>query len=205
MASTLKEIVYRLWHKLEGHNQISDDSKYTYRELRGYVRSGIANALKNSYFEQRNLEDFKYGDDSLSASYLADVLTDSDKQLQYVELTSKTISIAGNRFTDINSANPVSAFATMYVPIRLEERFVAGLQKVPCMNYFYKEDGRAYFYGKKVNEAQVLVTDRYSLPNDDDKELGLPEEFENQVLEQAFRLLMPVLPADRENNGISQN
>lgn len=205
MSSTAKEMVYRLWRRLEG-GQIPDDTKYTYRELRGYIRSGIAKGLQDSYFQQRNLEDFKYGDDSISASYVANVLTDATKGLQYVELTSKTISIAGNRFTDINSVNPISAYAVQYIPIRLEERFIAGLQtEIPCMHYFYKENGRAYFYGKKVTEPSVLVTDRYAIPTVDDAELSLPEEFENQVLEGAFRLLMPPLPADRAIDGVSNN
>lgn len=202
---SLREITYRLWRRLEGAN-IPDDTKYTYRELKGYVTSGYKQALKNSYLEQRNVEDFKYGDDSISFSYTAPLLNDEAKELSYIELRGKPISFAGNRFVDINSANPASIFAQDYFPVRKEEVFLIRKQNdIPCMTYFYKEDKKAYFFGKEVKEQEVHVTERYSLSDDDDSDTGLPEEIENQAFELAYRLLVPVAPADRANDGVSNN
>lgn len=200
--SSIREISYRLWRRLEG-GFISDDTKWTYRELKGYVVGGIATAMRDSYFAQRNLEDFKYGDDSIAYSYPATVSTDATKGLQYVSITGKSISIAGNRFLDINSMNPASGLATMYIPLRTEEVFINSLQKsLPCITYFYKENNKAYFIGKKVNEPQVLVTEKYSIPADDDADLTLPSEVENMAFEAAYRLLVPFIPADRANDGV---
>jgi hypothetical protein len=202
VMSSIKEIVYRVWRKVDGGN-LGDDSRFTYRELKGYVVAGIAQAMRDSYFAQRNLEDFKYGDDSIAYSYLATVSTDATKGLQYVTVTGKSISIAGNRFLDINSVNPASGVATMYIPLRTEEVFINKLQtSLPCINYFYKENNKAYFIGKKVTEAQVLVTEKYSIPADDDADLTLPSEVENMAFEAAYRLLVPLLPADRANDGV---
>lgn len=199
----IKTLTYLLWHRLEG-SRIPDDSKYTYRELKSYIVSGIAKALRDSYFEQRNLEDYKYGDDSITTTYKTAVQTDSETGLKYVPLTNKTISMAGGRFTMINSTNPVGKLAKTYVPIRLEERIVVSKQPcVPNVVYFYKEEGKAYFYGEQVTESSVYVSDRYAIPTDDDAELTLPAEFENNVLQQALQLLLPnQLPSDRQNNGV---
>jgi len=200
--STIREIVFRIHRKLDG-GFITDDSKYTYRELRGYVVSGIANALKQSYLEQRNLEDFKYGDDTITTSYKTSVLTDAETGLKYVALANTTISIAGGRFTLINSVNPVGKFARIYAPIRLEERIVVANQPcIPNLTYYYKENDRAYFYGEQTTEAEVYVSDRYAIPSDDDAELNMPVEFENQVILSALQILAPTqFPQDLQNNG----
>jgi len=202
MAS-IRTLVFQLWRKLENGN-IPDDTRFTFRELKGYVVSGIAKALRDSYFEQRNLEDYKYGDDSITTTYKTAIQTDSETGLKYVPLTNKTISMAGGRFTMINSINPVGKLAKTYVPIRLEERIVVSKQPcVPNVVYFYKENGKAYFYGEQVTESSVYVSDRYAIPNDDDAELTLPAEFENNVLQQALQLLIPAqFPSDRQNNGV---
>ena len=205
--SSVREIVYRVWRILEGGN-ISDDSKRTYRELKGYVISGIADSLKKSYYEQRNIEDFKYGDDAITTSYKTTVATDTDTGLKYAALNNTTISIAGNRFTAINSVNPVNKFAKVYVPIRLEERLIVSKQEcVPNVVYFYKDGAKAMFFGDVEPDLQVYVSSRYALPTDDDAELQLPEEFESMIIQNALALLMPSLgvKSDRENNGVPIN
>lgn len=204
MAS-IKDNVYRLWRRISGGN-IPDDTPYTYRELRGYVVSEIKDALRTNYLEQRNVEDFKYGDDSISYSYIANVLTDNTTGLKYVELKGSPISIAGNRFIDINSINPVAIPAINYIPVRKEEMFLLKLQNdIPCMTYFYKDNGNAYFFGSKVNESSVLVSERYSIGDDDEIDLNIPEEIENKAFERAYRLLVPLAPADRINDGVNNN
>ena len=202
--ANIKELTYKLWAKLDGGVQITDDSKYSYRELRGYVISGIASALKSSYFEQRNLEDYKYGDDSITTTYKTTVQIDSETGLKYVPLENKTISIAGGRFTNINSINPIGKYAKNYVPIRLEERIIVANQPcVPNVVYFYKQDGKAFFYGENPTEGSVYVSDRYAIPTDDNAELTLPAEFENIVIQQALQLLLPnQVLSDRQNNGV---
>jgi len=201
--STLKELTYRLWRRLDGGN-ISDDSKYTYRELVGHIKAGIADGLLASYNFQRNSEDFKYGDDSITASYKATVKYDTDKSLNYVELKAKTISVAGNRFTQISDANQVNRFSTIYVPIRREEILLRRLQpQIPCVVMFYREDGKLYFYNQEVKTKEVLISDRYSIPTDDNSDLTLPAEFENKLIQNAFILLTnPMVQPDRANDGI---
>lgn len=202
--ANIKELTYKLWAKLDGGVHITDDSKYSYRELRGYIISGIARALRDSYFEQRNLEDYKYGDDSITTTYKTTIQTDSETGLKYVPLENKTISIAGGRFTMINSINPIGKYAKTYTPIRLEERIIVANQPcVPNVVYFYKQDGKAFFYGENPTEASVYVSDRYAIPNDDEAELTLPTEFENIVIQQALQLLLPnQVLSDRQNNGV---
>lgn len=200
---TIRKLVFALWRKLENGN-IPDDSRYSYRELKVYIVSGIANALKTSYFEQRNLEDYKYGDDSITTTYKTTIQTDSETGLKYVPLTNKTISVAGGRFTSINSINPIGKFAKNYVPIRFEEIIIVSNQPcVPNVVYFYKQDSKAFFFGTNPTEATVYVSDRYAIPNDDDAELTLPAEFENTVLQQALQIIVPAqFPSDRQNNGV---
>lgn len=199
---TQKELVYTIWRKLEGSN-IPDDTRWTYRELLGYVKSGLAFTLKQNYWENRNFEDFKYGDDSIAVSYKATLEADPDKGLPYVEITGSTIGVAGNRMLEINSVNPISAYAVDYIPVRYEELFVIKKQpRTPCMTYFYKENGRAYFYGKGSYDTEVMVTEKYSVPSDDEAELNMPLDFQNQVVEQAYRLIMNAqAPMDRMNDG----
>ena len=106
----IKTLTYLLWRRVDGGIP-TDDSRYTYRELKSYIVAGIASALKSSYFEQRNLEDYKYGDDSITTTYKTTIQTDSETGLKYVPLENKTISIAGGRFTNINSINPIGKYA----------------------------------------------------------------------------------------------
>lgn len=202
--ANIKELTYKLWAKLDGGVQITDDSKYSYRELRGYIVSGIARSLRDSYFEQRNLEDYKYGDDSITTTYKTTIQTDIETGLKYIPLENKTISVAGGRFTNISSINPIGKYAKNYVPIRLEERIIVANQPcVPNVVYFYKQDGKAFFYGENPTEASVYVSDRYAIPTDDEAELTLPAEFENNVLQQALQLLVPAqFNSDRQNNGV---
>ena len=201
MAST-KELVYQVWMKLDG-GKISDDSAYSYRQIKNYVVSGIGAALKASYFEQRNLEDYKYGDDGMTTTYKTAVLTDEETGLKYLPLQNTTISIAGNRFTSINSINPVGKFAKIYSPIRLEERLIVSLQPcVPNVTYYYKDRDRAWFYGENMDETSVYVSDRYALPNNDDADLRIPQEFENQVILGVLQILSPNMALqDNSNNG----
>lgn len=200
---TVKELVYTLWRRLE-NGFISDDSSYTYRELRTYIISGVALSLKQSYLEQRNLEDFKYGDDSITTTYKTSVLTDADSGLKYVTLQNETISIAGNRFTTVSSTNAVNKLSINYIPIRREELLVRKMQPcIPNVVLYYKQEGKLYFYGDKTTETSVFVSDRYAIPKSDESELTMPEEFGNQVIEGALRLIVPTrFPADRENNGV---
>ena len=213
----IKTLTYLLWRRVDGGIP-TDDSRYTYRELKSYIVAGIANALKNSYFEQRNLEDYKYGDDSITTTYKTTIQTDSETGLKYVPLenktiiskydydtlVNKTISVAGGRFTNISSINPIGKYAKNYVPIRLEERIIVANQPcVPNVVYFYKQDGKAFFYGETPTESSVYVSDRYAIPNDDEAELTLPAEFENNIIQQALQLLLPnQVLSDRQNNGV---
>lgn len=202
--SSVKEMVYRVWRRLEGSN-IPDDSRYTYRELRGYIISGVAKSLRDSYYEQRNIEDFKYGDDGITTSYKTTVNTDSETGLKYATLDNTTISIAGNRFTSINSINPIGKFAKTYVPIRLEERLIVSKTEcVPDVVYFYKDGGKAMFFGDVEPDSQVYVSSRYAIPTNDEAELDMSEEFESAVIQNALAILMPSLNvvSDRENNGV---
>ena len=199
----IKTLTYLLSRRVDG-GLITDDSRYTYRELKSYIVAGIASALKNSYFEQRNLEDYKYGDDSITTTYKTTIQTDSETGLKYVPLENKTISIAGGRFTNISSVNPIGKYAKNYVPIRLEERIIVANQPcVPNVVYFYKQDGKAFFYGETPTEYSVYVSDRYAIPTDDEAELTLPAEFENNIIQQALQLLLPnQVLSDRQNNGV---
>lgn len=201
--ATIKEMTYRLWRRLEGSN-IPDDSKWTYAELKGYIVSGITEGLKRSYYEQRNLEDFRYGDGNIAISTKQTVLTDTDSGLPYINITNKSISVAGNRFTSISSLNPISAFSKIYAPIRREEVLLVKLQPcVPNTVYFYIDSNKAFFFGDEEPESEVRLTSKYAIPTDDTVEMSFPTEFENNVLEIAFRLLLaPQVLSDRENNGV---
>lgn len=202
--STIKELTYKLWMRLEG-GQIPDDTRYTYRELKSYIVSGIALSLKTSYFEQRNLEDFKYGDDSISVTYTANVLQDSNTEEYYSEFTGETISIAGNRFITVSSTGK-DRFSTTFVPLRHEEVFISKFQPtIPCIVPFYKENNRIKYIVRNMRDSQVKITERYSVNTNDDAQLTLPLEFENMVVSEAFKLIMPPVVADRENNGIPNN
>ena len=199
----IKTLTYLLWRRVDGGIP-TDDSRYTYRELKSYIVAGIGSALKNSYFEQRNLEDYKYGDDSITTTYKTTIQPDSETGLKYIPLVNKTISVAGGRFTNISSINPIGKYAKNYVPIRLEERIIVANQPcIPNVVYFYKQDSKAFFYGETPTEGSVYVSDRYAIPTDDEAELTLPAEFENNIIQQALQLLLPnQVLSDRQNNGV---
>jgi hypothetical protein len=201
MAST-KELVYRLWRKLEG-GYIPDDSKFTYRELKGYIRSGIGLALKQNYYESLNADEYRYGADTISATSTITVQTDAVTGLKFITLPASTINVAGNRQNIVTSKNPVARYTTSYVPVRAEEVFVARMQpSIPCVVLYYKEGSKLFFYNGEVTDKEVKLTQRYALPDDDDADLGL-DDYENQILAQAMQLIInPQIPSDRANDGV---
>lgn len=200
--SSIKNLTYRLWRRVEGGN-IGDDSRYTYEELAGYIRQGVAIALKGSYYEVINSSEYKYNDANLTVSTKQTVTTDSDTGLKYVDIPLKSITISGSRALSITSVNPVSTTAVRYIPIREEEVMVAKLQTpIPNVVLYYRMDDRAYFYNKAVTETEVKVNQKYTLPTDDDAEITVPEA-EATILENALRLMgqLPTI-GDRDNNGV---
>lgn len=202
--SSIKDLVYRLWDRLDG-GLATDDSAHTYRELKGYITSGIALALKQNFYESLNADEYRYGSDNISITITQQVEEDAVTGLKYVDIPFKTINVAGNRLNSITSPNPVQRGATRYTPQRKEEVFVGSLQpKVPCVVLYYKEDNKFYFYNGDVKDTNVKVTQKYALPTDDEVDLGL-DEYENQILQQAMSLTMQVLPSDRSNDGVPIN
>lgn len=202
--SSLKELTYRLWRHLEGGN-IPDDSRFTYSELIGYIRGGVSAALKTNYFEHLNLDDYKYGDDGISATYTVSVVHNDDKHggLPYATLPAKPISLPGNRGVSISDKNRVSVWSNVYVPIRQEEVLVGRLQPtIPCVIQYYRTGTDLVFFNNEVKLGELSVTVRYGLPQSDEEELSMPEEFHNSVLTEAIRICnAEIRPIDNVNDG----
>lgn len=206
--STVKKLVYTIWRKLDGGN-ISDDSKYTYREIRGYVISVIADALKRNFYEHLNAGEYKYGDDGISTTYKNLKVVENEEGLKTVALPARIISTPGGRGINVHSSNRVNKWSTTFIPVRQEEVFVGGLQKpIPCVVLYYQEDNNLVFYNGILHEDNVSVTLKYSLPleGDDDKELNLPEEYATLIVRGVLEILSPAL-AQRDNdiNGVDDN
>lgn len=202
----IRTLTYSLWHRLED-GTIPDDSRFTYRELKGYIRSAIASAMKRNFFENLNADDFRYGDDSVVTTYTnIPVFTEPDTGLQYIELPAQTVSIAGGRNIDIHDRNPLSNWANEFIPIRREEHFVAKLQTpIPCVINFFRKGKKVYFMGN-LDSSVVDVTQSYSLPINDEADLALPPEYELDIIAQALELVAPkIAQADKENNGVHDN
>lgn len=204
MATTLKELVYRLWRRLDG-GQENDDSKFTYRELKGYVKSAIAQSLKANYYETLNTGDeFRYGSDNISVTTTQTVKFDEETGLKYIDVPTETIAVAGNRQTSITSANPVSRYATQYIPVRNEEKFVARFQPtIPCVVLYYREGKKLFFYNNEVNDKTVKLNQKYAIPDDDNAEITMPTDAENGVIVTAMQIMGVVIPSDRSNDGVS--
>lgn len=192
-----------LWQKLDG-SPPTDDSKYSYEELKGYVRGALAAALKANYFEQLNADEFRYGDDSITSVYKVNVQLDSDSGLKYIEIPATTIAVPNsNRNVNISSANPVNRFSVDFIPTRKEEVFLGKFQKsIPCVVLFYREADRFYFYNEDFKDSAVKVVQKYSLPTDDETDIGIPEEYVPQIIQTAEVLLQTQRPSDRVNDGV---
>lgn len=203
--SSIRSLVWRVWRILDGGTP-TDDSKFTYGELRDHVRSAIKVALKANYFEQLNAGESRYGDDSLAKAYDATIQEDVATGLKYVDLPGETISVpASSRTTTISDPNPFSIWATEYIPVRMEEAFSYKLQDdIPCVVLYTQVGDRIEFFNDEVETGKAIkVIRKYSVTDDDDEELGLPGEYENQVVAQALQLANPMLrPDDRDNNGV---
>lgn len=202
--ATIKEMVSRLWRRLDG-GEPTDDSKFTYRELKGYIISGIAQSLKANYYESNNGgEEFKYGSDNISITTKQTVKLDAETGLKYIEVPTETIAVAGNRQTSITSLNPVSRYATTFVPVRNEEKSVARMQPaIPCVVLYYREDKKLFFYNNEVADTTVKLNQKYAIPNDDNAEITMPADAENGVIATAMQIMGVVVAADKDNNGTS--
>lgn len=205
--STIRSITERAWFILEGGLPI-DDSRFYYEEVRDHVRSAIAFALKQNYFESRNDEDgYKYGDDSITTTTTLTTQQDSDG-LVYIELDSASISVpASNRLLSLSEPNPYSKWARRYIPVRSEERFTGSLQPdIPCVVLYERTGTRIVFYNDIVEPGEpIKVNQKYTVPTDDDAELGLPEEYELQIVDGVTRLLdREIRLRDMANNGVPE-
>lgn len=200
MANTVRDLTFRLWRRLE-NGDIPDDSRFTYKELSGYIKSAIAGALKANFFENLNANEYRYAGDFTKTT--PKTVDTDDNGLQYVNIPYSTIKVPNNnRFLSITSTNPVSRFSVNYIPMREEEVFVAKLQPdVPGVVLFYTQQDKIFFYNNNVSDTTVNVHQKYTIPNDDDADIGLTES-ENQIIEAALRLLGQPTISDRDNNGV---
>lgn len=202
--SSIKTLTFLLWRRLSG-GDIPTDSPWTFKELREYIVAGVLEGLKANYYEQLNSNEYRYGADDITTTTTQQVKVDDVTGLQYVDVPLQSIKVAGNRMLSITSSNPVAVTAVRYVPVRREEVFVANLQPpIPCVVQYYREDGKAFFFGSKVDEKSLKVNQKYTLPTDDDAELTLPES-EGAIIERALRLLGQQFPADRNIDGVPNN
>lgn len=201
--ATVKELTYSVWKILDGREP-TDDSRYSYRQIRIIVLSALSDAMKRDWYEQRNTGDTIYGNDNYSSTYRdLEVMTDSENGLKYIEVPARTISIPGGRDVSITDANPVSRWSKKYIPVSSTERFSLGLQpSIPCVILYYKQDNKYWFYNGIVNENSLDVTLRYAIPDNDDVNVNMPEEFHNYVVQTAVQTLNPQLrPVDHNNDG----
>lgn len=206
--SSIKSLTYRVWRILEG-GDIPDDSRFRYKEVRDHVRSGIKLALKENYFEHLNAGESRYGDDAMSTIHDAEISTDPNTGIKYVLDPSDSISVpASTRTTDIIDENPFSLYATTFIPVRMEEAFVASLQpNIPCSVMYARMGDRFEFFNDEVEDGKkIKIVKKYSVTKDDEAELNLPEEYELQIVSQVVQILNPeIRPSDRENNGVPLN
>lgn len=200
--ATIKTLVYGIWKELDALTP-TDDSRYTYRQIKEVVTGAIADALKRDFYEQRNADEFIYGNANYTATYKNIPVQTDTNGLKYVEIPAKTISIPGGRDIDIHPSNHVSLWAKEFIPVRREEVFLGKLQNnVPCVILYYKEDGKAYFFNGVVDDTSLNVTMYYSIPEDDEAEINMPEEFKNLIIQTGVQTLAPqIRPADHNNDG----
>lgn len=196
-------MVFKLWMNLDG-GLPADDSRYTYKELRLYVRSAIAIGLKQNFYENLNSDEYRYGADNISVTSKVEVKYEDATGLNYIDAPTETISVAGNRLTSISSPNPFARYAITYVPIRQEELIhVRNQPSIPCVIMFYRDGNKLYFLNGEVKDKEVKLTQKYTIPEDDNTELSIPEDIENGIIDIARRLILnPVIPSDRNNDGV---
>lgn len=206
--SSLRTLTWRCLRILSG-GDVTDDSRFRYREVRDHVRASVAYALKQNYFESRNDEDgYKYGDDSITKVSELETQEDATTGLIFIELESSSISVpASNRLLTISEPNPYSKWAKKFIPVRSEERFVGQLQPdIPCVVLYERNGTRVTFYNDLVEAGTPLrIAQKYTVTEDDDAELGLPEEYELQIVDGVTRLLdREIRLSDRANDGVPE-
>lgn len=209
--ATLKELTYRLWRLLDG-GDISDDTRFSYKELKGYIGSGIGLALKQNAFEQRNASpDLLYGSGQYAKTTIRDVQYD-EEGTAYIETKDKSVAFGGSRNFEVSSVNPLSRWAKTFVTIRKEELFLQKFQaNIPNVIQVVVDGSKLYFRGNAVLSGdleQVKLSQYYVIPDleEDDSELDLPTEYENQIVDQAFQILMRErINEDRANDGVPAN
>lgn len=206
--STIKDLTYRSWRIIEG-GDIPDDSRFRYKEVRDHVRSAIAFALKQNYFEQMNAGESRYGDDTLAKVYDSTIKTDPDTGIRFVEDPADSISVpASTRTTSIVDPNPYSIHATTYIPVRMEEVFVANLQpNIPCTVMYARMGDRFEFFNDQIEDGKrIKIIRKYSVTKDDEEDLNLPSEYELQIVNQVVQTLNPeIRQSDRQNDGVPIN
>lgn len=204
--SSVKMLVSAI-HRRLSNGDVTDDSRFTYRELRLHVRSQIGVALKRNFYEALNADDFRYGDDSVTTTYTdVPVLTEQRTGLKYLEIPAQTVSLGTMRGIDVHDSNPISKYNTTFIPVRNEEVFVGSLQpNIPCIVEYFRKGTKLYFKGV-VDQEALDVTQKYSLPTNDDVELNLPPEYEDLVIAGVLELLAPKLAnRDTQNDGTPED
>lgn len=201
---TIKELTYLLWRHLEGGN-IPDDSRFTYRELRAHIKGIVFRYLKANYFEGLNSDEYRYGDDGLTTLYTVKVNYNDPKHgnLPYLVLPAKPMSLPGNRNVVISEANRISKWSKRFVPVRQEEVFVGSLQpNIPDVIQYYRSGTDMVFYNGPITDKELNVTIKYSLPEDDNVDIGVLNDYQHQIIIDAVRLVSgEIKPTDINNDG----
>lgn len=181
--SELRDLV---WRNLEG-GFIPDDTRFTKREITVYVRSGIAQALKENMFELLNNSEFKYFS-GYGKSSQKEVKVD-EEGVQYIDSPDKSLAIGGMRNYNISDPNPFSRWATIYVAIRPEEVTVQKLQaNIPNVIQYTIKDNKILFFNGIVKTDKVNLTQTLVIPDSDDDDFDIPEEVVSRAITIAIGL-----------------
>lgn len=193
-----------IWRNLEGGDK-TVTSRFTKREVAVYAKAGLAQAMKELFFEQLNQgEDaFKYFG-GIGKTSTVKVETD-DSGVQYITLKDKSLEFGGMRNYEITDANPFSRWAVHYVGIRPEEVIVSQLQRnIPNVIQYTIKDNKLVFFNGIVNDDEVTLNQKLVLPSGDDDEFEVPDEAITRAVSLAIQLAERELKVqDRTIDGVS--
>lgn len=208
--ATIKELVYSVWAKLDGTVEITADSRFTYRQIRIEVKSAIASAMRDEKYLLSNMEDSsKYGSDVYGQMYEGlPVVLDPVLKLKYIQLPCELVPIHDGRQVSIY---PNSGFnfnsSAIFLPISKQEQFINRFQSAlpEATMFFVSGKSRVYFtdQGRILTESVLNAFTKFSIPLDDNIEVGAPSGDISKITLTAYQSLAPeIKQIDQTIDGI---
>lgn len=185
--------------------QPSDDAPITLRQVAIEIVAEAAQAAKENFYENANVEGYNYVNDSYTTRFTGvTVLTDNTTGLKYCTLPAPVVGVPKDR----GLVNVYGGFGFSNSFFKIAAKDVSTYTNEPTIPksiLYWLEGGKIYFYPCGLTVPSVVVVTQIGQLGDLSEELNVPAEALKLIEDRVVAKLTPMAntPQDNTNDNIS--